>query len=126
MRAIGIFFTALAPLLVAIPYGDVHGQAVTQYHGSWSGNWISDRGGGSGQVKMLIQAAGANAAYTHISLTNAVVPGFSKEIRYQKGSMVVDDNRVTMTFTVSGSQMSVSYRNKDNGDHGRYSLTRER
>ena len=74
---------------------------------------------------MLVLPGGANTAYAHISISNAVVPGFSKEIRYQSGSMLVDDNSVMMTFTVTGNQMTVTYRNKGNGDYGRYTLTRE-
>lgn len=99
------------------------------FAGTWEGSWQSLVGRGSGGVKVAIeQPTGARPQHVvfHASLTNAVVPGFSREARFENGKLIVDLPTLWMEFQLRGShQMVANYENRWTGDRGTWWLSRK-
>lgn len=96
--------------------------------GKWDGSWQSSVMTGHGNIRVTIEqptSARPQHVVFHVSLTNAVVPGFSGEAQFKNGELIVDWPTLWMEFQLRGSdQMVVNYENRRIGDRGTWWLNR--
>lgn len=98
--------------------------------GKWAGSWQSSIRTGRGGVNLTIERptqARPEFVVYHVSLTNAVVPGFSDEAKFQNGELLVDRSALRIDFRLRGSDaLEAEYHNQRTGDQGTWSLQRQK
>ena len=98
--------------------------------GKWVGSWQSMVRTGYGDVKVTIERPTSTRpqhVVFHVSLTNAVVPGFSDEVRLQNGELIVERSTLSMLFRLYGSdRLEATYHNRRNNDRGTWSLAKKK
>ena len=98
--------------------------------GKWVGSWQSMVRTGYGDVKVTIERPTSEKpqyVVFHVSLTNAVVPGFSDEARFENGELIVDRPTLRLEFQLRGNdQLVINYENRRIGDRGTWSLAKKK